>query len=106
MNAFWFEAFGDAAGSLISGAQPKPKAEQGQVLVKISTTGINPSDVKKRAGAFSNLLDAGLVIPHSDGAGVIESVGEGVEESRVGERVFVYQASMADVSVQRRSMWR
>ena len=92
MNAFWFEAFGDAAVSLISGAQPKPKAEQGQVLVKISTTGINPSDVKKRAGAFSNLLDAGLVIPHSDGAGVIESVGEGVEGSRVGERVFVYQA--------------
>jgi NADPH:quinone reductase-like Zn-dependent oxidoreductase len=48
--------------------------------------------VKKRAGAFPDLLDSGLVVPHSDGAGVIESVGEGVSPQRVGERVWVYQA--------------
>ncbi|HEB28051.1 MAG TPA: NADPH:quinone reductase, partial [Porticoccus sp.] len=67
-------------------------AARGEVLVKLKTTGINPSDVKKRAGAFPNLLDDGLVIPHSDGAGIIEAVGEGVDNSRIGERVFVYQA--------------
>jgi NADPH2:quinone reductase len=53
---------------------------------------VNPSDVKKRAGSFPNLLDDGFVIPNSDGAGVIEAVGDGVSQQRVGERVWVYQA--------------
>ena len=92
MKAFWFESFGSAADTLVSGEQPKPTAGPGEVWVKLATTGVNPSDVKKRAGAFPNLLDDGLVIPHSDGAGVIEAVGAGVDQSRVGERVFVYQA--------------
>jgi len=92
MKAVWFESFGSAADTLIAGEQPRPELGPGEVLVKLATTGVNPSDVKKRAGAFPNLLDDGLVIPHSDGAGVIEAVGEGVTESRVGERVFVYQA--------------
>lgn len=56
------------------------------------TSGINPSDVKKRAGAFPDLLDDGFVIPNSDGAGVIESVGEGVDKNRKGERVWIFQA--------------
>ena len=60
--------------------------------MQLHTTGVNPSDVKKRAGAFPDLLEAGPVIPHSDGAGVITAVGEGVSPSRVDERVFVYQA--------------
>ena len=95
MRAIWFEKFGTAKESLISGELEKPSADKGEVLVRIQTTGINPSDVKKRAGAFSNLLDDGIVIPHSDGAGVIEVVGEGVDASRVGERVWVYQAQFA-----------
>ena len=92
MQAVWFESFGSAADTLVFGEQPKPQPAHGEVLVRLATTCPNPSDVKKRAGAFPNLLDEGLVIPHSDGAGVIESVGEGVDQSRVGERVFVYQA--------------
>lgn len=92
MKAVWFESFGPAAQTLVSGEQPTPQPGPGEVLVKLATTGINPSDVKKRAGAFPNLLDTGLVIPHSDGAGVIEAVGEGVDISRIGQRVFVYQA--------------
>lgn len=92
MKASWFEAFGPAKDTIILGELETPTAGPGEVLVKMKTTGINPSDVKKRAGAFPNLLDAGLVIPHSDGAGIIEAVGEGVDASRVGERVFVYQA--------------
>jgi NADPH2:quinone reductase len=47
--------------------------------------------VKKRAGAFPGLLDGGLVIPHSDGAGTIVAVADGVDAARVGERVWVYQ---------------
>jgi NADPH:quinone reductase-like Zn-dependent oxidoreductase len=62
------------------------------VLVRLKTSGINPSDVKKRAGSSPTLLDEGLVIPNSDGAGIVEAVGEGVPQARVGERVWVYQA--------------
>ncbi len=92
MKAAWFETFGAAADTIVVGEQPKPEPAAGEVLVKMKATGVNPSDVKKRAGAFPNLLDDGLVIPNSDGAGIIEAVGEGVDSSRIGERVFVYQA--------------
>ena len=92
MEAAWFEEFGGAEQVMQVGEQPKPLAEPGQVLVKLAASGVNPSDVKKRAGASPNLLDEGLVIPHSDGAGIIESVGSGVSEDRLGERVWVYQA--------------
>jgi NADPH:quinone reductase-like Zn-dependent oxidoreductase len=92
MKAAWFDAFGPAAEVLQVGEQPKPDAGAGEVLVRLHTSGVNPSDVKKRAGAFPNLLDDGLIIPHSDGAGIIEAVGSGVDPARVGERVFVYQA--------------
>jgi len=92
MKAAWFESFGTPQESLIVGEQPKPEVAAGEVLVRVKASGVNPSDVKKRAGAFPNLLDAGLVIPHSDGAGVIEAVGAGVDASRIGERVFLYQA--------------
>jgi NADPH2:quinone reductase len=95
MKAAWFEKFGAAADTIIIGEQPKPVAGDGQVLVKLKTTGVNPSDVKKRIGAFPNLLDNGHVIPHSDGAGIIEAVGKGVPESRIGERVWIYQAQYA-----------
>lgn len=92
MKAAWFEKFGTAEKVIQVGEQPKPVVALGQVLVKLATSGVNPSDVKKRAGASPSLLDDGLVIPHSDGAGVIESVGLGVPEDRVGQRVWVYQA--------------
>ena len=92
MKACWFEAFGAAQNVLQQGDWPTPEPGSGKVLVQLRATGVNPSDVKKRAGAFPDLLEAGPVIPHSDGAGVITAVGEGVSPSRVGERVFVYQA--------------
>ena len=92
MKACWFEAFGAAQDVLQQGDWPAPEPGPGEVLVQLHTTGVNPSDVKKRAGAFPGLLEAGPVVPHSDGAGVVTAVGEGVSSSRVGERVFVYQA--------------
>ncbi len=92
MRAAWFEKFGPPADVLVVGEQPTPEPQQDEVLVRLKTSGVNPSDVKKRAGAFPNLLDEGLVIPHSDGAGIIEAVGAGVDDREVGERVWVYQA--------------
>jgi NADPH:quinone reductase-like Zn-dependent oxidoreductase len=92
MQAAWFETFGAARDVLVVGEQPTPVAGPGEVLVRLRTSGVNPSDVKKRAGSFPTLLDDGYVIPNSDGAGVIEAVGDGVDAQRVGEKVWVYQA--------------
>ncbi len=92
MRAVWFEEFGPAADVLKVGDLDKPSAGAGQVLVRLYASGVNPSDVKKRAGSFPDLLDDGPVVPNSDGAGVIEAVGDGVSASRVGERVWIYQA--------------
>ncbi|MEH6549862.1 MAG: NADPH:quinone reductase [Pseudomonadales bacterium] len=91
MKAAWFESFGPAPEVMQVGEQATPVAGPGEVLVHLKTSGVNPSDVKKRAGAFPNLLDNGLVIPNSDGAGIIAAVGEGVDDSRIGQRVWVYQ---------------
>ena len=92
MKAAWFESFGAPSDTITIGEIEKPTPGKGEVLVKVYTTGVNPSDTKKRAGAFPNLLDEGFVIPHSDGAGIIEAVGEGVDSARIGERVWLYQA--------------
>lgn len=67
--------------------KPTPEPKAGEVLVKLATSGVNPSDVKSRAG---RPLAFDFIIPHSDGAGVIEGVGEGVDSARIGERVWVW----------------
>ena len=92
MKAMLFETFGPAADVLQSRDIDKPTPGPGQVLVKVETSGVNPSDTKKRLGSFPDLLDKGYVIPHSDGAGIIEAVGDGVSTARVGERVWIYNA--------------
>ena len=92
MKAAFFEKFGSASQVLSVGELPDSDVGPGEVRVRIEASGVNPSDTKKRAGAFPNLLNNGLVVPHSDGAGVISAVGSGVEASRVGERVWLYQA--------------
>jgi NADPH:quinone reductase len=92
MKAAWYERFGQAQDVLETGDRPMPVAGPGEVLVRLKTSGVNPSDVKKRAGSIPDLLSQGYVIPHSDGAGVIESVGTGVQQVRVGQAVWLYQA--------------
>ena len=91
MRAAWFDSFGSAKDVLQVSELETPVAGPGEVLVRLTTSGVNPSDVKKRAGSFPNLLDGGFVIPNSDGAGIIEAVGDGVDAGRVGERAWIYQ---------------
>ncbi len=95
MKAVWFEASGPASEVLIFGDRQRPVVAKGEVLVRLSASAVNPSDVKKRAGQQPAGLEQGFVIPHSDGAGVIEQVGQGVSTARVGERVWIYQAQYA-----------
>lgn len=92
MRAALYRKFGTSREVLELCDVDTPSPGPGEVLIRLHTSAINPSDVKKRAGAFPGLLDAGFVIPNSDGAGIIEAVGEGVDKSRKGERVWVYQA--------------
>jgi NADPH:quinone reductase-like Zn-dependent oxidoreductase len=92
MKAAWFERFGAAQEVLETGDRPTPVAGPGGVLVRLKTSGVNPSDVKKRAGSLPDLLNQGYIIPHSDGAGIIEASGAGISPARLGQAVWVYQA--------------
>lgn len=93
MKAVWYERFGPADEVLIYGEMSDPEPGPGEVLVRVRASGINPSDVKLRAGARPGAVMAyPRVVPHSDGAGVIEAVGTGVDPGRVGERVWLWNA--------------
>lgn len=91
MRAVWYEGFGPAGEVLVHGEMPTPDPAPGEVLVRLHASGVNPSDVKLRAGARPGATMAHpRVIPHSDGAGVIAAVGEGVDPARIGARVWVW----------------
>lgn len=94
MKAVWYERFGAAAEVLQQGDMADPVAEPGEVVVRLRASGVNPSDVKLRAGARPGAVMAfPRIVPHSDGAGVIEAVGAGVDRGRIGERVWVWNAA-------------
>ena len=86
MRAAWYTTNGEARDVMIVGELPTPQPGAGEVLVRLATSGVNPSDVKSRRGR--PLTEP--IIPHSDGAGVIEAVGAGVPGARVGERVWIW----------------
>jgi NADPH2:quinone reductase len=88
MRAAWYEKNGPAAEVLRIGEMPDPQPGPGEVRVRVVVSGLNPTDVKARAG--SRPMGFPRVIPHQDGAGVIDRVGPGVPASRLGERVWVY----------------
>ena len=87
MQAVWYETNGAAEDVLVTGTLPVPTPDAGEVLVRLHASGVNPSDVKARAG--SRPMGFPRIIPHSDGAGVIEAVGADVDAAMVGLRVFV-----------------
>jgi len=77
--------------SIIDAVRPEPGA--GEVRVRVAWSGVNPSDVKSRAGTRSKTLPFAQIVPHSDGSGVIDAVGEGVAPERMGERVWIWNAA-------------
>ena len=89
MRAAYYECNGTAREVLQIGELATPHAGPGEVRVKLATSGVNPSDVKSRQGTTRKIAFP-RVIPHSDGAGVIDEVGSGVPQSRLGERVWVW----------------
>jgi NADPH:quinone reductase len=89
MQAAYYERNGTARDVLTVGEIQTPHAGPGEVRVKLATSGVNPSDVKSRQGTTRKIAFP-RVVPHSDGAGVIDDVGDGVPKSRIGERVWVW----------------
>jgi len=94
MKAVWYTKTGNASDVLEIGELDDPLPNVGEVLVKIKTSGVNPSDVKIRAGARGE-LQFRRVIPHSDGGGEIVDVGEGVDRNRIGERVWIWNGAFS-----------
>jgi NADPH2:quinone reductase len=90
MKAVFYDRQGPAREVLQLGELETPKPGAGEVLVRVKASGVNPSDVKLRAGLRPGGMPFPRIVPHSDGAGFIEAVGPGVEESRVGERVWIW----------------
>jgi NADPH2:quinone reductase len=90
MKAAWYERQGPARDVLVVGDLPDPSPGDGEVRIRVAASGINPGDVKKRQDAFRFGMAYPRVIPHSDGAGVIDRIGPGVASARLGERVWCH----------------
>lgn len=93
MLAAFYTRTGPARDVLTVGEIETPEARPGEVRVRLATSGVNPSDVKTRGGVRSRELPFARIVPHSDGAGVIDQVGDGVPACRLGERVWVWNAA-------------
>ncbi len=91
MKAIWYERMGPASEVLSSGEIEDPEPAKGEVRVRVAVSGINPVDVKRRNGARGE-MPAPRVVPHFDGAGVIDRIGDGVDDARLGERVWIFEA--------------
>jgi NADPH:quinone reductase len=71
--------------------RPEPSPDPGDVRVRVHVSGVNPTDWKARSRGPRPGVDE--AVPNQDGAGVIDAVGAGVPENRVGERVWIWEAA-------------
>ena len=89
-RAAFYGAHGAGGAVLQVAMVERPEPAAGEVRVRLATSGVNPSDVKSRAGTNRKMAYP-RVIPHSDGAGTIDAVGAGVDPARIGERVWIWK---------------
>jgi len=92
MRTAFYDKQGSAREVLVVGDLPDPQPGAGEVGVKVVASGINPSDIKTRTGFGGKAMPFPRIVPHQDGAGVIDAVGPGVPDTRIGERVWIYMA--------------
>ena len=93
MKAVWYERTGAAHEVLTMGEMSDPNPDAGEVRVRMSVAGVNPSDVKRRAGFNGQTMAFPRIIPNMDGAGTIDAVGAGVDAKRIGERVWLHSTA-------------
>jgi len=89
VKAVWYERTGAAPDVLNFGEMPTPEAGPGEVRIRLEASGVNPADVGRRAGNY-RAMEFSRVIPNSDGAGVIDQLGDGVTQFSVGQRVWLF----------------
>ena len=92
MRAAVYHQTGPAGTVLEFSDVPTPQPANGEVLVRIRASGLNPTDVKHRAGWNGLTMAHEMVIPHTDGAGEIIETGPGVDRARMGQRVWLWNA--------------
>ncbi|MEQ3553294.1 NADPH:quinone reductase [Pseudonocardia nematodicida] len=92
MKAVSYSREGAARDVLTVGDLETPDPGPGQVRVRVRTSAVNPTDAKTRSGVTGRPFD-GVRVPHQDGVGEIDAVGEGVDPSRVGQRVWLWLGS-------------
>lgn len=93
MRAAVYEKAGAARDVLRLVDIPDPEPGPGEVRVELQWSGINPSDVKARAGLRAPMHGGAFTVPHSDGMGVVDQVGSGVDAARLGERVWLWNGA-------------
>ncbi len=92
MKAAWYEKQGPAREVLTVGDMPDPSPGPGELRIRIAASGINPGDIRKRQDDFGYGMPYPRVIPHSDGAGQVDQVGDGVSSDWLGKSVWCYGA--------------
>lgn len=93
MKTAFYERTGPAPEVLQLAEWPDPTPGPGEVRVRLRWSGVNPSDVKTRAGLRSSVLPFSRIVPHSDGMGIVDAIGAGVAAARMGQRVWVWNAA-------------
>ncbi len=92
MKAAWYERQGPAPEVLEIGEMDDPEPKAGEIRIRVAVSGVHPGDVKKRDDTFGSGMRFPRVVPHSDGAGRVDAVGEGVDPAWVGRRVWCWGA--------------
>lgn len=89
MKAIWYDKLGSTE-VLQFGELPTPQPAAGEVRVRLHASGVNPADANRRAGRLHAAMEFPRIIPHSDGAGVIDEIGPGVDCNKLGMRVWLH----------------
>jgi NADPH2:quinone reductase len=93
MQAAFYDRTGPPREVLQVAALPDPVPGAGEVRVRLRWSGVNPMDVKSRAGLRGKTPPFPRIVPHSDGMGVVDAVGDGVTGDWIGRRVWVWNAA-------------
>ena len=89
MKAVWYTRQGKPAEVMQFGEQPTPHAGVGEVRVRLHASGVNPADSNRTVGR-TYAMEGPLIIPNSDGSGIVDEVGAGVDASWLNRRVWLY----------------
>lgn len=89
MRAAVYRRAGAARDVLAVEELDDPSPAPGEVRVRLAYSGLNPTDTKRRVA----LDPPGMQVPHHDGAGIIDMVGDGVDADLIGSRTWLYHAA-------------